>query len=563
MSPGTSSHESEIEVLVVGAGPVGLSLGLQFARAGVRALIVERRPSLSRHPKANGIFARTMEAFRQWGIAQEVAARGLPRELCLGFVWVTRINGVELGRVMFAETAEDLRKVYSQQSPETPCFTPQDRIEQLLADEIGKDTSVALHFGTEAVAIEQDSSGARVTLQRVDGRRHIVQARYVVGADGSRSSVKALLNLREESAEPWGESVNIYFESHEFDALRAGRPYQLWWVINADVRGAFWPVSHRYRWIFTPEGVPGAKAEYYTPAVCTDLIRKGAGADVNVEVLSAMLWQHEMGIATQWREGCVFLAGDAAHRFPPHGGFGMNSGIQDAQNLGWKLIAVLRGGAGSSLLDTYEAERKPVALSNAAQTVRNAEMVKETGWFVPDPSELAMIERPEGQGVRDRIAAAVPRQAASVHSQGQQFGAIYISGAIVGDGTVPAASSVADYRPSASPGARAPHIWIQKGDTAVSILDLFRLDRLVLLVGEHGDSWRRAAAHLGFKISVFSIGLHATDYRSGEFTAVYEIEADGAVLVRPDGYVGWRCMRMSDDPERTLNAAVGQILGIP
>jgi putative polyketide hydroxylase len=328
------------------------------------------------------------------------------------------------------------------------------------------------------------------------------------------------------------------------------------------VRGAFWPVSHKHRWIFTPEGVPGANADYYTPAVCTELIRKGAGADVKVKVLSAMLWQHEMGVATQWRAGCVFLAGDAAHRFPPHGGFGMNSGIQDAQNLGWKLIAVLRAAAGSTLLDTYEAERKPAALSNVAQTVRNAELIKETGWFVPDPSELALIERPEGQAVRDRIAAAVLRQVASVHSHGQQFGAIYQSGAIVGDTTVPEVSSVTEYRPSASPGARAPHIWIRNGATVLSILDLFQLDRFILLVGERGESWRRAAIHLGSKISVFSIGLHGTDYRSEEFTTVYDIGSEGAVLVRPDGYVGWRSMRVPDDPTLALRWVVGQILGI-
>jgi 2-polyprenyl-6-methoxyphenol hydroxylase-like FAD-dependent oxidoreductase len=463
---------------------------------------------------------------------------------------------------MFADTLADLRNDYSRHSPEIPCFAPQDRIERLMADEIGKNTSVDLRFGMEAMAIEQDSSGARVTLASSDGRRHMVRARYVVGADGSRSTVKALVNLPEESTAPWGESVNIYFESKDFDALRAGRPYQLWWVINEDVRGAFWPVSHKYRWIFTPEGVPGAGAEYYTPAVCTELIRQGAGARVDVEVLSAMLWQHEMGVATQWRSGCVFLAGDAAHRFPPHGGFGMNGGIQDAQNLGWKLIAVLRGGAGSRLLETYEAERKPVASSNAAQTVRNAELIKETGWFAPDPAELATIERPEGQAVRERIAAAVLRQAASVHSQGQQFGAIYESDAIVSDGTVPAISSVAEYRESGSPGARAPHLWIRSGATILSILDLFRLDRLVLLVTEDGEPWKRAVVALGSNVPVFSIGSDAMDYQSTEFAALYGIDADGAVLVRPDGYVGWRAARLPDDPADALLLAMNLILSL-
>lgn len=557
----------ETEVLVVGAGPVGLSLGLQFARAGVNCLVVERRDSFSRHPKANGIFSRTMEALRQWGIAEQVAEIALPPQLCLGFAWLTRIAGIELGRIMFAEDMAALVSVYARHSPEIPRFAPQDRIEQLLASEIDKCSgerraNVEVHLDAKAVAIEQDENGVNVTLQRRDGTRYAVRARYVVGADGSRSSVKALLGMSEEAVTPWGESVNIYFESEQFDRLRAGRPYQLWWVVNADVRGAFWPVSHRHRWIFTPEGVPGATASYYTPEVCADLIRKGAGVDVELRVISSMIWQHEMGIADRWGRGRVFLAGDAAHRFPPHGGFGMNSGIQDAQNLGWKLIAVLRGYAGAPLLDSYEAERRPVAFANAAQTLRNTELIKETGWFVPNTGELAIIEQPGGRAVRERISAAVLRQSASVHSHGQQFGAVYTSCAVVSDGTVAPRSTVQEYLESASPGARAPHLWVQQGPARRSILDLLSLERLTLLVGEEGERWRRAAQQLPIALPAFSIGGGACEFQAPNFSSLYGLERGGAVIVRPDGHVAWRSVRAVADPALELRSAVSGVLSL-
>lgn len=547
------------DVLIVGAGPVGLSLAFQLALAGIDALVVERRDTPSLHPKANGVFSRTMEAFRQWGISEETARRSLPRAQCLGFVWMTRMTGLELGRVMFADSEQELWDEYAHHSPETPLFIPQDKIEHLLAEEIGRRQSVDIRYGIRAAALDQDEDGVTATLE-TDSGQHTIRARYIVGADGARSTVRDLLNITEEaSTNPWGESLNIYFESEEFEQLRAGRPYQLWWALNADVRGAFYPVAHKNRWIFAPEA--GADASYYDAERCTDLIRKGAGADVAVNIISVAPWRHEVAIAESWRTGRAFLAGDAAHRFPPHGGYGMNSGIQDAQNLGWKLIAVLRGKAADTLLDSYEAERKPVALGNAAQTVKNTEAIKETGWFMPNPAELALIETPEGQPIRDRIAAAVPNQRASVFSHGLQFGTIYRSDAVLSDGTTPPESTLVDYIESASPGVRAPHLVIEdEQGQRLSLLDLFRLDTLVLLTGRDDRVWREAAGQNG-GIPVFSIDDSGANYSSADFRSLYEIDRDGAVLVRPDGYVAWRAKAAPKDAVGALRNALEAILG--
>ena len=324
-------------MVIVGAGPVGLSLALQLTIAGISVAVVERRETPSLHPKANGVFSRTMEAFRQWEISEEAVRRGLPRAQCLGFVWLTRMTGLELGRVMFAESEQELWDEYAKHSPETPIFISQDKIEHLLAEEILERGGAAVHFGARSIGVSQGKSGVTVALQTNDSKERDIRAKFVVGADGARSTVRTLLEVGEEgSSEPWGESLNIYFESAEFEALRAGRPYQLWWTMNADVRGAFYPVAHPNRWIFPPEGEEGKGVDYYDEARCPQMIRQGAGANVAIELISVAAWRHEAAVAKRWRVGRAFLAGDAAQRFPPHGGYGMNSGIQDAQTLGWK-----------------------------------------------------------------------------------------------------------------------------------------------------------------------------------------------------------------------------------
>ncbi len=559
------SHD--VEVLIVGAGPVGLSTALQLGAEGVDTLVVERRSTLSRHPKAAGVHARTMEIFRQMGLADRIRAAGLPPGEALGFAWMTRVDGIELGSIMLADDAERLAE-YAQQSPEAPCFIPQDKLEPILAEALAEHPSVELRFATEAVALDQDDTGVTVTLrERGDASERRVRARYVVAADGVRSRVRSLLGITETAAEPYGESVNVYFASEQLDALRRGRPYLLWWVVNADTQGAFWPVSHAHRWIYNFEGDVSLPDEHFDEELCTGLIRKAAGVDdLAIEILSILRWQHEQAVADRWRVGRVLLVGDAAHRFPPHGGFGMNSGVQDSANLAWKLAAVLRGRAGDALLDSYELERKPVAELNARQCTLNTKKMEETGWLMPDPSELAAIEEPEGAPLRERIAAAIPKQREQFFSQGQQFGALYASPAVIDDGREPVRSTVGEYRMTSTPGARSPHRWVTDADGARrSTIDLPQ-GGFVLLTGADGGAWLDAAAEVaprhGVRLAAYRVAADG-DLRPEDgaaFEAAFEVAADGAVLVRPDGHVGFRSAALPDDPADALDEALGRIL---
>ncbi len=478
-----------------------------------------------------------MEIFRNYGLAERLRASAIPSSRALGFAWLTRMNGYELGEILFAPNAAELQDVYSVHSPETPCFTPQDEVERIVAAALENLADVELRHETSAITLEQDQAGVTVMLRGKAGEERVVRARYVIGADGTRSNIRAMAGIGEAVGPTLGDLLTIYFESEDFDRLRGDRPYQLWFIVNGDAPGAAWPVSYSNRWLFAPEQDPKLTREDYTPAYCLHLIQQAAGAPVQAEVLNVNFWRLEEAIAERWRDGRVFLIGDAAHRFPPHGGYGMNSGIQDAQNLAWKLALVLRGQAGEHLLDSYEAERRPVAEWNIEQTRRNTKRLAELHWGASTSNdELALIDDPSaGRAVRQRITEAVPLQRESIFSQGQQFGAVYVSGAVVGNGQTAPTSTVSDYRESAAPGARAPHLWLRNAAGArLSTLDLCGFDAFTLLVGAHGQVWRQAAAAvkeiMDVAISVAVIGGPDGEYielgvpRSISFLDLYELE---------------------------------------
>lgn len=557
----------DVDVLVIGAGPVGLSTALQLGRAGIRTLVVERHPELAQHPKAVGIHARTMEIFRQWGITDRVRAVSLPLERCLGFSWLTRMNGIELGRIMLAEDADRLAG-YAAQSPEPPTFAPQDRVEPILRDAALAYPSVEIRMGTTVTSMVQDSTAVTVSLAGTETQR--VRARYVVAADGARSRTRIALEFGETASQPYGESVNVYFRA-DLDEVVAGRPYMLWWVVNRDIQGAFWPTTSDGRWIFNFERDPDKPDDYFDEALCTRLIRAGTGVpDLHVDVLSILRWQHEQAVSDTWRDGRVFLAGDAAHRFPPHGGFGMNSGIQDSVNLAWKLASVILGHAGDGLLDTYQAERKPVAEYNAEQVAVNTARMAETGWLMGDSTTIDTIEEAAGEPIRRAIAEAVPKQREQYYSQGQQFGQIYASAAVVDNGTPQPRSTVSTYVPTTHPGARLPHVWVSDRDGhVVSTVDLAGAG-FAVFTGADGEPWlsaaRKAAAAYGVAVTCYRVGTTPDldlVVSSPEDLGLLEIESDGVVLVRPDSHVAFRAITAAANPDAVLNDVLGAILSRP
>jgi len=275
-------------------------------------------------------------------------------------------------------------------------------------------------------------------------------------------------------------------------------------------------------------------------------VRMAVGApDLEVKILGIAPWMASAHVAERYCHGRIFLAGDAAHEMPPTGGFGLNTGAQDVHNLAWKLAAVLRGVAGASLLDTYHDERQPVGRGITEQSLHNSISMGRLG----GETAATAIARPE-----------------YLNEQGMIFGASYTSMAVVPDGTVaPAvANPVTDYVASARPGGRAPHVWLERDGARISTIDLVG-NGFVLLTGPKGRAWSQAAQALAsdtrLNLEVLTIGDGGLADPDGQWSATYGVDDAGAVLVRPDGYVGWRIPSMTTDPTATLRAALSGMLG--
>jgi 2-polyprenyl-6-methoxyphenol hydroxylase-like FAD-dependent oxidoreductase len=546
------------EVAVVGAGPVGLSAALQLARRGIGVEVLEQRTTPSDLPRAHVVNARTMELFRQWGVADAVRAKGLPAHLSTSFGWLSSLAGQEIATLDYID--EDSAEL---SSSERLCSCPQDLIEEVLREALTAQPAATLTYGAEVTGYGTANGGATLTI-RQGGETRRLAVRYVIGADGARSRTRELGGIGLERSLPLGRRVNIYFRS-DLTAITRGRPHILWTIMSADTQGIFIALDGASRWVYSVELAPGEEVADYPRERCTDLVRLAVGdPGLEPEILATFLWRIDMAMAERFAAPPLFLAGDAAHQFPPMGGFGMNSGIQDTHNLAWKLAAVLRDGASPSLLDTYDAERRPVAVYNAGQCMENAQQQQEAAALMSSPGVLALLASDEGEELRSQFAAGVQLQKPEFHSQGQQFGYVYSSAAIVGDGTTVPVSTIADYYATASPGARLPHLRLLDGEGArVSTVEIAG-ERWTLLVAGPASAWETDnGKHMLSDLNIVAVGAGAgwSEATPGAFRTAYELGEGGAVLVRPDGHVAARWRSLPHDPAAELARVAGQVLG--
>jgi len=538
----------EVPVLIVGGGPVGLSSATLLASHGVPSLLVERHPATTDHPKARGLNIRTMELFRQWGVEEAVRTHSLPPE-AWRFIWCTTVAGEEIGRV------EDPDDAVLTKSPTSRCLVAQDAVESELRAFAEAKPLVDLRFSTEFRSFVQDDSGVTGTIADLKGdSEDTVRAKYVIAADGAASRVRQALGIDMEGPAALAHMLNIHFRA-DLTPWFAHRPcVGFFFAARELVGGSILSVNGTDRWLslfrYDPEA--GDTPEDFTTGRCIEIVRGGVGVPVlNVEVINTLPWTMTAQVAKRFREGRVFLAGDAAHRFPPTGGFGMNNGIQDVHNLAWKLAAVLNGCALPGLLDTYDDERRPVAQSNTSWSVNNAVRMGAIYSAIQSQDHAEMKAQIEDQ--KDHIAA-----------EGQDLGFWYESAAVIPDGSEAPRTVPSEYLPTSRPGSRAPHAWLEQEGRPVSTLDLF--DRgFTLLAGPAGQTWRdagRAVAHsANIPLEAYCVGS-GRDLADpgGEWLTTYDIDDDGAVLVRPDGHVAWRSRTRATEPRGTLDSVMGTVL---
>ena len=524
-----------VPVLVVGGSLVGMFTAALLGRHGIRALVAERHPGTAIHPRAAFIYQRSMEIVRGLGIEEVVRQRSYQQfEPDGAILSVESIAGNEIHRDVptMNEGVRDL-------SPTERLFINQQALEpmvKLCAEEAGQE----LRFATDVVALEPGTDGVLVRLRdRESGTESDVHASYVVAADGAYSRSRALLGIGMHGRGLLSRSLTIYFRAHVGPLMR-GRNMSVILVRNPAFRGFFRiekPYESGFLILHTtgdPE-IPNTDCWGLTQAECVELLRIGLGEPLPLEVDSIQKWECTAHTAERFRERRVFLAGDAAHVMPPYGGFGGNTGIQDAHNLAWKLAMVLNGTASERLLDSYERERRPVAQFTVEQAytryaLRGATHLASAGFspFVPDVNI--------------------------------DLGYCYPHGAVIG-----AHPDKLHDHPRAlagRPGSRAPHVNVRRGERALSTHDLFDT-RWVLFTGAEASTWAESGAALARELPLDVYRIDGPDLQDPSATLhdAYGITPRGATLVRPDGIVAWReATDGAGTPER-LSAVLDRLLG--
>lgn len=533
------SRPSQVKLLIVGGGPVGMAMAVLLERFAIDYVLVERAQGVTDHPKARGCDIRTMELFRQWGMDERVKARGL-QPGSDSFAFVDSISGHEYGRT--------IPELNIGQSPSWRCLVSQDVVEEEMAALIGRSHHGRVLYSTEFIGFKEDGAGVRVeTRDLKTGELRAWRADYLIGADGAGSSVRRQTQITMRGPSTLAVMANEYWMADLSGLPRIAataayrvRPTEpgesIWTVLNTNGRD---------RWLSA--GHVGAENDERAPprtdAEVVALARKQTGLpDLDVKVISRSIWRLSRQVADRFRDGRVFLIGDAAHRFPPNGGFGMNTGIHDAHNLAWKFRLVFDGKAGARLLDSYDAERRPVAESNADFSLGNQKR------FLATDAALR-------SGNVDQINFWIRDTDNHLHSSGQSLGFAYEEGALVPDGTARTPLQPRHYRPSDRPGGRFPHLWTNLARTH-STLDWFDRD-FVLVAGPKADGWVESAPAVaeaaGLPIQVRQLDTaHEAD---GLWLGLR-----GAVLVRPDGHVAWRMPWLPADPTAVLGAVINTVL---
>lgn len=542
--------KSEYEVVVVGAGPVGLCTGIELARRGIRCLVVDKGDGSNDHPRANVVNPRSMEHFRRWGIDKKVIDAGLPRGHRTDVIFTTRLFGHELARFQFP-SIDDCRSA-SQQfleaypdvrlSPYYKTAVGQNHLEPVLRAYARSLPDLTLELGREATALAQDDHGVSVLLEATRGRpQATVSAQYLVACDGGRSFVRPALGIQMEGEPALGQNVGIYLRAPglvERSNLGTGI---LYWTLAPGASGVFIAIDGKEEWVLQRHLVAGETPETVDAHAA---VRQAMGGDFPFRILTVQPWVPRQLVASTYRVGRVLLAGDAAHLLSPTGGFGMNTGIGDAVDLGWKLAAVLRGWGGSGLLDSYEAERRPIAWRNAVEATDNRRHIDASA--VPPPA--IEEDSPAGAALRAEWAERIRRQKKHFSAVGITLGYRYDpSPIVVGDGTPAPADDPMTYVPVARPGSRAPHVWLGENQ---SILDLFGPGFTLLRFG-------RSAPDVGEFVAAAracNVPLAVRDIDNTGAIAAYDAHL---VLVRPDGHVAWRSNACPSDPATVLETVTG------
>ena len=535
-------EQAEVEqadVLIIGAGPAGLALAIEMGRLGIHCTLIEQNDRVGYSPRAKTTNVRTREHLRRWGIADELRkASKLPADYPSNVVFAARMDAPQLTRIENALCCSPLKSdLYS----ESAQWVPQYVLEEVLRAKAVSFPCVKLYFNSSFLSAQQDDEGVTTLIEDVGSKqRRSIRSRYLIGADGARSAVRLHIGAVMSGQHGFAKNYNVQFRAPALAQLHAQGPAIMYWMINDEVPSLLGPMDGEGLWYFIATRID-EKDELDPKA----MIRKATHLDFDMEILGGDPWYAHNLIADKYSDGRIFLVGDACHLHPPFGGYGMNMGIGDAVDLGWKMAAVLKGWGGPGLLESYEQERRPIHKWTMDEAIANYSALGNQLAIggLEDPGPVGDATRREAGEV---IYTAKLREFKSL---GAVLGYRYDgSPIVVPDGTsIPPQQSMI-YQPSARPGCLAPHVWLADGS---SLYDHFGNGFTLLCTqGEpsaESEHAARQAASLGVPLTI----LAPSDKRlKRRYQAAY-------ALIRPDQHVAWRGDEVPADFGAILRRAVG------
>lgn len=519
----TTMADISVPVLIVGAGPTGLSTALCLAQWQIPYILIERHPGTAIHPRPVGLGTRTMEVFRTLGLEERVRKAAEPLGRSRGEIFVDTLASANMAQVKRLnldgkdlETFDQMKDAEQAISPAIGCLCDQAALEPVLF-EAARERGGDLRLQTELLSFEQDETGViALVVDRKTGVQQHIRADYLVAADGANSLTLRTLAIPTKSFMLSEMHILAIDFRADLGALVQGHEFILCTIETPEAPGLLMAINNSDRWLFQMPGYL-ENGELETPSVerCQELVRKAIGIpDLVVEILGILPWLPQERLAERYQVGRVFLAGDAAHIILPTGGVGANLGIQDGQNLAWKLAAVLQGYADAALLSTYETERRHVA------------------GFAAEQEEITDREKTTDNELQAR------------------FGFYTSTAVLSADGEL----NYTELR--GQPGSRVPHLWVKYQDRCISTLDITR-HHFVLLTGSSDEGWYRAAkectAHFGTELPVYCIGPDGELVTSKEnWQQATGLPGHGMLLVRPDGFVAARVSTPDDNRSQQL-----------
>jgi 2-polyprenyl-6-methoxyphenol hydroxylase-like FAD-dependent oxidoreductase len=535
-----------VPILIAGGGPVGMTLALTLARLGVQAMVVERNPDTTQHPKMDITNVRSMEFFRRLGLAQSLRMVAVPERHCFDVAWVTTMTGHELHRFRYPSVIEKRAEIARHNDGSQP-LEPAMRVSQVLIEPALKraveaEALVLSRFGTAFEDCKQDADGVTaVVRETATGRTETIRCAYLAGCDGGTSSVRSCLGIQLEGQARVAQRYMVHFRSSARDILQR---WGIAWHYQSP-RGTLIAQDDVDHWTLHTRPKPGDDLDRVDPNA---LLTRFMGGSIPREIILANPWTPHLLVAETYRRGRVFLAGDAAHQYIPTGGYGMNTGIGDACDLGWKLAALVRGFGGPTLLASYDAERHPIGLRNRQASGAHTDVRMAIAQAYADAGNCVYEPSAESDSRRAVLAARIAALGnAENESYGIELGYAYPRSPIVcAETDAEISDDPVRYVPTAAPGARLPSILLADGS---ALFDRLGPWFTLIAFGATPDAELvTAAKRRGMPLEVVRI----------DQPGLQHIYRAPQLLVRPDQHVAWRGRNAGDDADAIIARCLGQ-----